>query len=95
MFYVMTKKQDEINLYKNLLIFTLDEYSTYQKKLDSIESYKMSEFIRTMDRIVSNWKETIMKCQSELLELGYCVYIKKSSKSFGYEVTERTSEENT
>ncbi len=29
--FVMTKKQDKINLYKNLLIFTLDEYSTYQK----------------------------------------------------------------
>ncbi len=55
----------------------------------------MSEFIRSMDRIVSDWKETIMKYQSELLELGYCVLIKKSPKSFGYEVTEQTGEENT
>jgi hypothetical protein len=32
----------------------------------------------------------VYKRQSELLELGYCVSIKKSTK-FGYEVTEQTS----
>ena len=76
----MSDNQDEINQYKNLLMFTLDEYYAYQKKLDNIESHKMAEFIRSMDRIVYYWKETIMNCQSELLELGYCVSIKKSTK---------------
>jgi len=80
----MSNKQNLINM----LLFTLDEYSSYLEQLRTIPANQMYNFINTMEHTVKNWKDQINKYQTQLINFDYQVLIKRSSQNLRYEIIE-------
>ena len=80
----MSNKQNLLNM----LLFTLDEYSSYIEQLKRIPANQMNDFINTMEHTVKVWKDQINKYQTQLINFGCQVLIKKNSDNLRYEIIE-------
>ena len=67
----MSNKQNLLNM----LLFTLDEYSSY------IPANQMNDIVNTMEHTVKAWKD-----QTQLINFGYQVLIKRNSDNLRYEI---------
>ena len=80
----MSNKQNLLNM----LLFTLDEYSSYIEQLRHIPSNQMNDFVNTMEYTVKSWKDQINKYQTQLINFGCQVLIKRNSDNLRYEIIE-------
>ena len=80
----MSNKQNLLNM----LLFTLDEYSSYIEQLKRIPANQMNDFINAMEHTVKAWKDQINKYQTQLINFGCQVLIKRNSDNLRYEIIE-------
>ena len=80
----MSNKQNLLNM----LLFTLDEYSSYIEQLKRIPANQMNDFINAMEHTVKAWKDQINKYQTQLINFGCQVLIKRNSDNSRYEIIE-------
>jgi hypothetical protein len=80
----MSNKQNLLNM----LLFTLDEYSSYIEQLRHIPANQMNDFVNTMEYTVKAWKDQINKYQTQLINFGCQVLIKRNSDNLRYEIIE-------